>query len=96
MRDVSRFPNGVSDEGQTRRAGRTSITGKATIATGLDTVTGVVASLETISSVAKHGFTVQAKASASEGSVDVTVYDKEANEATAAAVEVAWIAYGEA
>jgi hypothetical protein len=94
-RDTTAFPNGVSDEGQTRRNGRTSVTGKATIPTGLDTVTGAVASLEAINAASKKGFVVSAVASATVGAVDVVVSDTTGAEANAA-VFVAWMAYGPA
>ncbi|MGH2878942.1 MAG: hypothetical protein ACRDK4_04960 [Solirubrobacteraceae bacterium] len=95
MRDVTRFPNGVSDEGQTRKCGRHSITGTATIATGLDEVEGATATLETVSVTATHGFVVTAKASATPGDVDIAVFDLE-GKASTVAVEVNWTAFGPA
>lgn len=89
------FPNGVSDAGQSDWSGRTSVNGKATIATGLDTVEGAVASLEVINPAAKKGFVVAAAASATPGAIDVTVYDTTGAEANAA-VFVAWTAFGPA
>lgn len=92
-RTLTAFPNGVSDEAQTRRMGRTSVTGKATIPTGLDTVTGAVASLEVLNAASKKGFVVSAVASATVGAIDVFVADTTGAEATAA-VFVGWQAYG--
>jgi hypothetical protein len=87
------FPNGITDKGQARIMGRTSVTGKATIATGLKTVAGVVASLEALSATSKHGFVVSAVASGTVGSIDVVVEDTTGAEATTA-VNVGWMAYG--
>ena len=47
--------------------------GKATIATGLDSVTAAVASLDTIEAGEKKPFVVSAKPSATTGAVDVVV-----------------------
>jgi hypothetical protein len=93
--DVTRFPGGISDKGQARAAGRASVTGTATIATGLDTVEGGTATLEELSATAGHGFAVSAKASATPGSIDVAVAQIGGTAATVA-VEVSWTAYGAA
>ena len=94
-RHETKFPNGVSDAGQADIGGRTEVTGKATIATGLTTVEGSVASLEEVSATAKHGYAVQAVKSATPGSIDVKVVDTTGAEATTA-VFVAWQAFGPA
>ncbi len=87
------FPGGITDKGQARIAGRTEVTGKATIATGLKTVVGAVASLEALSATAKKGYGVSAVASATTGAIDVVVKDTAGAEATAG-VFVAWLAFG--
>lgn len=95
MNDVTRFPNGISDKGQARAFGRVSVTGTLTVETGLDSVEGALASLEAISVTAGHGFVVTAKASATEGSVDLAVWQVGGTAATVA-VEVNWAAFGPA
>jgi hypothetical protein len=94
--DRTNFPDGITDAGQARVAGRTSVTGSATIATGLDKgVTGALASLEEVSVTAGHGFVVSAKASITAGSIDVAVAQVGGTAATVA-VQVNWLAYGPA
>jgi hypothetical protein len=93
MFDRTNFPNGITDKAQSRVAGRTEVTGKATIATGLATVVGAIASLEVLSATAKHGYGVSAVASATVGSIDVVVRDTVGAEATTA-VFVDWLAFG--
>lgn len=87
------FPNGITDKAQARVGGRTEVKGKATIPTGLKTVTGVVASLEALSVTAKHGYAVSAAPSGTAGSIDVVVEDTTGAEATTA-VFVGWFAVG--
>jgi hypothetical protein len=93
MPNATEFPNGVEENGQARRAGRQEVTGKATIATGLATVSATLAGLEAVNTGAKKGYLVTAKPSATAGAIDVVVLDKEGAEATAAAF-VNWTASG--
>lgn len=81
---VTNFPDGVSDAGVTRVRLRQSITGAATIATGLEKVEGGIATLEKIETGAGKTWLVQAKASGTPGSIDVKVIDSAGNESTTA------------
>lgn len=76
------FPDGVSDAGKATRSVHQKVKGKATIATGLDTVEECVASLETIEAGEKKGFVVSVKPSGTAGAVDVVVKDEKGVEAT--------------
>lgn len=84
MENVTNFPNGVSDRGVIRVRKRQSVTGKATIATGLGTCLGGIACLDKVESGAGKTWVVSAKASATPGAIDVVVKDSAGTESTTA------------
>ncbi len=86
------MPGGVVDNGIRTTFGRDQVIGAATIPTGLPSVTGAIASLETIGVAPGDPFVVQAKPSATPGSIDVTVKQDDGTNATAA-VFVDWAAF---
>jgi hypothetical protein len=93
MAQETNFPNGITDGSVKEVRGRQSVTGTATIATGLAAVGGVTGSLETIGVAAGDPFVLQIKPHATPGSLDVVVKQDDGTNA-ANPTQVDWHAWG--
>lgn len=90
------FPNGITDGGQAEARVTEKVTlaeGAATVATGLDAVTGAVVTLHAVEKGEGKPFTASATPGEAAGDVDITVLDV-AGDAASGEVTVTVVAYG--
>lgn len=93
MANETNFPNGITSGGKRSVSGSQSVTGTATIATGLATVSECLTTLRTVTVGAGNPWVTSVTPSGTAGSIDVVVKDSAGTNSTAAVV-VNWTAHG--